>query len=313
MSVADVSYDDLPTLAGTGERHAWSLWAADGVGTLNRIDRETVVAAAATVRRGDVFNLDIPLDELAGVWSTRQPPVHHVEVKRIGRDDSLDGFFLQGASQWDGLRHIRFREHGYFGGLEEADLDDSDRLGIGGMAEHGIVTRGVLVDVESCLVAADKDYSPGRRVEIDVEMLMGCLTAQGTVPRRGDVLLIRTGWLRWYRGLTSEQRADYGTIDTFTAAGLSADRSMAAWLWDQGFAAVAADNPALEALPARREVGFLHHRILALLGMPIGELWDLDQLATDCASDGTYEGMLTSSPLYLRRGVGSPANAYLVK
>lgn len=313
MNADDLAYHELPTLAGTGERHAWSVWAADGVGTLNRIDPAAVVAAAATVRRGEVFNLDIPLDELAGVWSTRRPPAHHVEVKRIGRDDSLDGFFLQGASQWDGLRHIRFREHGYFGGLEEVDLDDSDRLGIGGMAEHGIVTRGVLVDVEPHLMAADERYSPGARVEIDVEMLVDCLTAQRTVTRRGDVLLIRTGWLGWYRGLTPEQRADYGTIDTFTATGLSADRTMAAWLWDQGFAAVVADNPALEALPARREVGFLHHRILALLGMPIGELWDLDALATDCASDGTFEGMLTSSPLYLRRGVGSPANAYLVK
>jgi hypothetical protein len=57
----------------------------------------------------------------------------------------------------------------------------------------------------------------------------------------------------------------------------------------------------------------LHHRILPLFGMPIGELWDLDPLAEHCRADGRFEGFFVSGPLALRRGVGSPANAYVVK
>ena len=65
--------------------------------------------------------------------------------------------------------------------------------------------------------------------------------------------------------------------------------------------------------PARSLDVFLHFRILGLLGMPIGEMWDLEALGEDCASDGVYEFLLTSAPLNLLNGVGSPANALAVK
>ena len=65
--------------------------------------------------------------------------------------------------------------------------------------------------------------------------------------------------------------------------------------------------------PERAPDVFLHIRLLALLGIPIGEMWDLEALAADCAADGRYGFLLTSSPLALRGGVGSPANAIAVK
>jgi hypothetical protein len=58
---------------------------------------------------------------------------------------------------------------------------------------------------------------------------------------------------------------------------------------------------------------FVHFRLLPLLGSPIGELWDLDALASDCASDGVYQFLLTAALLNLRAGVASPANALAVK
>ena len=95
--------------------------------------------------------------------------------------------------------------------------------------------------------------------------------------------------------------------------GLDASQATAAWVWDQQIAAMAADNVALEALPVEAQVGFQHRRLIALQGMPIGEVWDLDELAQDCARDRVYECMLMSAPLYLPGGVGSPANAYAMK
>jgi hypothetical protein len=47
--------------------------------------------------------------------------------------------------------------------------------------------------------------------------------------------------------------------------------------------------------------------------MNLGELWHLDALAEDCATDGVYEFMVTSAPLNLTGGVGSPPNALAIK
>ena len=57
---------------------------------------------------------------------------------------------------------------------------------------------------------------------------------------------------------------------------------------------------------------FVHRSLLPLLGMPIGELWDLDALAADSAQDGTWDSLLTSAPLNLRGGVASPPHTWFV-
>jgi hypothetical protein len=57
----------------------------------------------------------------------------------------------------------------------------------------------------------------------------------------------------------------------------------------------------------------MHQQLIALLGMAIGELWRLDELAEDCARDGIYEFLVVSKPLNLVGGVGSPANAVAIK
>ena len=53
--------------------------------------------------------------------------------------------------------------------------------------------------------------------------------------------------------------------------------------------------------------------LLPLLGIPLGELWDLDALADDCAADRTYDAFLTSAPLNMPAGVGTPPNAIAIR
>ena len=65
--------------------------------------------------------------------------------------------------------------------------------------------------------------------------------------------------------------------------------------------------------PSKLHEGFVHFSLLPMLGLPIGELWDLDGLAADCAADGRYTCLLTSAPLNLERGVGTPPNAMAIK
>lgn len=97
--------------------------------------------------------------------------------------------------------------------------------------------------------------------------------------------------------------------------GLLPAESTARWLWDQHVAAVVSDNPALEMLPVDMTSPgtFLHFRLIGLLGIAIGELFDLDALADDCARDGVYEGLLAAAPLNKVGGSGSPANALAIK
>jgi hypothetical protein len=69
----------------------------------------------------------------------------------------------------------------------------------------------------------------------------------------------------------------------------------------------------VEVLPSIPGMGFLHPAAIALLGIPLGEMWDLDALADDCAATGTYDSLLTSAPLNLRHGVASPPNAIALR
>ena len=86
-----------------------------------------------------------------------------------------------------------------------------------------------------------------------------------------------------------------------------------AMLWDLHVAAVATDNPAVEVIPPPSRDAMLHVHFLPLLGIPLGELWDLDALAEDCATAGTYDAFFTSAPLNMPNGVASPPNAIAVR
>jgi len=56
----------------------------------------------------------------------------------------------------------------------------------------------------------------------------------------------------------------------------------------------------------------LHQYFLSLFGLNIGELWDLKALGAHCKKIGRYEFLLTSVPLNVPGGVGSPPNALAI-
>ena len=49
------------------------------------------------------------------------------------------------------------------------------------------------------------------------------------------------------------------------------------------------------------------------MGLFIGELWDVDELADDCAADGVYEFFLVAAPLPVTGAVGAPVNPIAIK
>jgi hypothetical protein len=324
MSLPD--YAHLPIDPAFPAGSSWGVWGqGDRLGCLNLLTPAGVLAGAACVRKGAVFALNLELHLPDPPLFGRPAYEHRVSsLGGVGHDEELHGWNTQGSSQWDGFRHIGHPVHGFYNGVADEDH------GVDHWARRGIAGRAVLADVARWRAAIGRPLRPDDSDPIAADDLRATLAAQHSEVEPGDVLLVRTGWLSWYRGLDDEGRRAQAT-GPFRTCGLRPGRDTLELLWDLHIAALAADNPAVEVWPpgalladpaefqARRadpermtEV-FAHFALLPLLGLPLGELWDLDGLAADCAEDLVYTCLLTSAPLHLRQGVASPPNALAIK
>lgn len=180
----------------------------------------------------------------------------------------------------------------------------------------GIVGRGVLVDFVSWAESRGETVEVNTGRSITLDDILAILKHQKTNLKRGDILLFRTGWLGWYEKSPQESRHHHLCIvhdpGTHSFIGLGAQRDFLAWLWDQEISAVAADSPAFESTPPPEKDGWLHDHLLGALGMPIGELWNLEDLAARCKEEHRWTFFLSSTPLHVPGGVASPANAVAI-
>jgi kynurenine formamidase len=316
------SYDQLPVKEGAPKGSTWGLFGDDDqLGCLNLITPEKTLEAAKLVRRGAVFPLNWRIDEPAPPLYGRGAVKHHllVEGGGVARDDYLDNFYPQASSQWDGLRHIRHPRDGFYNGVKDEEIvtGDGGKLGIEHFARKGIVTRGVLVDIDRFLRAGGVVLDQTTSDLIVKDQLQDCMKGQNVQVMPGDILLVRTGWMQWYLEEATAGQKEKMSGDALAGAltypGLGPADEMVEFVWNLHVAAVASDNPGLDAWPPTPERGWMHFHLLPLLGMSIGEMWYLEELAADCAKDGVYEFMLTSAPLHIPGGVGSPPNALAIK
>lgn len=304
--MTEPKYNELPQLGALGVRHAWDVLPTP-LGTLSRLAPEGVVEAAELVRTGEVLPLNLSLDAFDPPLFGRTAVTHEVfPHDRNTFEDTLSDFNPQASSQWDGLGHVRAREHGWFGGITE-QTDAARELGMDHWARQGIVGRGVLLDIAAYKGRARVPYDPFGGEPVTADDLTAVAAEAGVELRRGDILCLRFGWTAEYR-----RRADAG--DDMPSAvrawsGLSGAESTAQFLWDTGIAAVAADNPAVERGPGSREDGSLHRRLIPALGFALAELLDFESLAASCARQGRTEFLFVGVPLPTTGGVSSPANA----
>ena len=319
MELDDIpSFDELPAKEGAPSESSWGVFGDDdGIGCLNFLSPEGVVAAARLVRDGKVFRLDAKLGFAEPPLFGRAAMTHTiVPLGPMANDDILDRYNTQSGSQWDGLGHVGHNKHARFYNdttVEEIREQGNAKLGIHRWADR-VVGRGVLIDVYGFRKARGRPVTPLERDVYTLDELQAALDAQKVTLKPGTILLVRTGWMEAYEALSAEEKQALAPFDKIRSAGVEASRRVAAWLWDNRVAAIGTDCPAVEPLPMELgDEGLLHYRALPLLGLPLGELFVLAPLAEDCARDGRYEFMVVSAPLHLEGGIASPPNAVAIK
>jgi kynurenine formamidase len=305
----------------------WDRWGSDdGIGTVNFIDEEARRRAAALIRTGRTFSLSLPFDENGPQfgWKRRVNPVHTMmstgmdTAEQMGLPHGLsvadDSVFmpLQCSTQWDGLGHVFDHGIAWNGriGREIVTSEGDSATGIEQLAGP-VVSRGVLLDVGRAL-GADGELDDGR--PITSADLIETIDRQGDTAQvgRGDIVLVRTGQLtRARRGVAAG--TGWGAYAGGPAPGLSFETL--GWLHGSEIAAIATDTWGVEVRPNEWPGAMqpLHQVALPHVGLLLGEMWDLDALAVDCATDGVYEFFLAAQPLPFTAAVGSPVNPVAVK
>jgi kynurenine formamidase len=290
---------------------AWSVFAdSPSRGTLNFISTEKIAGAAKHIRSGQVFSLNWEITNPSPGLFHRKPCRHVFFDDANSTDDYLDQFYLQGSSHWDALCHVHHPTRGHYLGLKKIKSPGQNPIGIDQYANGGIVGRGVLVDIARYREQQGRPLRPVSCDPITPADLKGAIRSQGTSLQEGDILLYRSGWIHNWRTLP-EFRHEVARDPRIP--GLVEPAEVAGFLWDAGVAALACDNPTVEVFPFKSETDNLHHRLVVNLGMPLGEMFDLDALATACRAEGRYEFFFAAAPLNLPGGAGSPANALAIR
>lgn len=314
-------HHQLPVREGAPAGAAWGVFGDDDqLGTINLLTPATVVEAAGSIRSGRTFALNLSID-------IPNPPLfgrgkHNHVIKQYASyilDDYLDNFYPQASSQWDALCHVKHPKHGGYNGFPDSEITGygGTKLGIDNLARRGIAGRGVLADIGRYHERHGRTLDFMTNEMIALEDLWETLREQKTELRPGDVLLVRIGWTKAYLAMSAVQKEALAARTK--SPGIEGTARTAKWLWDSRISAVASDSPALEAMPPPKTQDplqsndLLHFHMLSYFGMPIGEMWNLEELAEACASDRHYDFFFTSAPLNIPGGVGSPPNAIAVK
>ena len=130
---------------------------------------------------------------------------------------------------------------------------------------------------------------------------------QGVEIMSGDILFFRTGW----RTKFVTERDPVAFMSGEPGLGLACCQ----WIHDHEIAAIGSDNWAIEVLPGENpdEPMQVHMVLIRDMGVTLGEILDLDELAADCAADGVWEFLLTAPPIKFTAAVGSPINPLAIK
>ncbi len=304
----------------------WGKWGPDDEwGTINYAGDAERKAAAALVKRGEVFSLGLNFDSEGpqkgeGLTASRWNPIHTmlatgtdaVQGKQTAPGKKIPSQYaddavslpLQCGTQWDSLAHV-FNNGKMWNGY------DATLVGSRGAEKNAIhkmrnkmVGRGVLLDIARW---AGVDCLEGGTA-IDADDLNQCAKDQGVEIKRGDFVIYRTGHME-----ACLSQGDWGTYAGGDAPGVSFHT--VDWMKDMEIAAICADTWGCEVIPNETDDVFQpwHWIVIPQIGITMGEIFYLKDLANDCAEDKVYEFMFVAPPLPITRAVGSPINPQAIK
>jgi kynurenine formamidase len=218
-------------------------------------------------------------------------------------DDAIN-LPMQCSTQWDALAHIFLDDKMYNGySATLVDVKGAKKLGI----EHTrdkMVGRGVLLDVARWKgLEALPDGYPITNADLD-----GTAKAQGVEIRRGDFVIVRTGQQE-----ACLKRGDWSGYGGGDAPGLSFETAY--WIKQNDIAAICADTWGCEVRPNETDEANQpwHWVVIPAIGITMGEIFYVKELAEDCAADGVYEFFFCAPPLHMPGAVGSVINPQAIK
>ncbi len=291
-AVTDAEYERWKT-----ELSNWGRWGKeDEIGALNLITPEKRRQAAALVKDGISVSLAADADTAKAVDNPN--PYEHTMIG-IASDRISVNYHGIAHTHLDSLAHINANGVFYNGYTPDAAAvakQGHSRNSIHNV-KNGILTRGILIDIPR--LKGVPYLEPG--TPIYVSDLEAWERQAGVRVSSGDALFVRTGvWARrkaegpWLRG-----RADGGR-----SAGL--DPSVIPWLKQRDVAILGSDHPQYVAPSSLR--GAVHDFALVYLGVHLLDNCDLEALAEAAAARTRWEFLLTTAPLPIRGGTGSPLN-----
>ncbi len=325
-------------------RPAGSNWGEfgddDQRGRMNLITPALRLAALKEVKTGEVFTLSHPLDRPGGTVlnPNRKPPVFHPVFRGketyfnlpsskidprfndVGSDEAIM-LYMQYSSHWDSFAHKGTMFDADGDGVEEAVsyngwriVDEQNRglhgdlgaraVSVAEMAQTGVQGRAVMVDLRH-------QFGDGRTA-ITYEMLAKVMRDDNVTVQKGDILCVHTGLGQLIRD--ADGKLD-NTIKTSCSVLDGYDKPLLEWIADSGIVAIAADNLAVERsstlgadprLPHRGPALPLHEHCLVKLGIHLGELWYLTELAAWLRAHHRSSFLLTAPPLRMPGAAGSP-------
>jgi kynurenine formamidase len=300
------------------EYRNWGRWGLDdALGTLNFIDDAKRAEAAALIRHGRMFSLALEFnrDGPGSGHRGRGNPIHTMLDSGGEQPASGHGFSdaesmlvmpLRASTHWDGLGHVFDHDLSWNGRRRDTVITGAGDVVTGVERQAGrFVSRGVLLDVGR--VIGDGELDDG--FAITEKHLRATIRTQRTAVGRGDIVIVRTGQMTRCRRQGSWDGYTHGP-----APGLSF--GTLGWLHGTEIAAIASDTCGLEVRPYEFSAPCrapLHQIAIPNMGLFIGEMFDADELARDCAADGVYEFLLVAAGLPVTGGVGAPVNPIAIK
>ncbi|HWP87691.1 MAG TPA: cyclase family protein, partial [Burkholderiales bacterium] len=183
------------------------------------------------------------------------------------------------------------------------DSNGVSKLGIE-HAKDKLVGRGVLLDIARWKkVDTLKDGEGIANDDLDA-----CAAAQKVEIRKADFVIVRTGQMEHCLA-----RGDWGAYAAGDAPGLRFET--AEWIHRKQIAAICLDTWGCEVRPNESTEAFQpwHWIVIPMIGIWMGEIFYLKDLADDCAKDKVYEFLFCAPVLPITGAVGSPINPIVLK